>query len=229
MKSPDPIEKYDREDEKQDHRRPLGCRRIACGGCFSIVILFIVLIFLIISKPDFFWNPMVDFLNNGREIEMQEEHSIEDAKAYIENQVTGFGENVIVIPEEYITPLLKEVLVTFNRPYAQVDEQGMHIYWIMDNKIEDNPLLGKVTVKVDEKLSIYASSIGFERFGIPEFFAKAITNAVESALQLVDSQSGAEGLLQRLFGTSNEFEIKKIEFKKDELRLLIDVKFSLFN
>jgi len=216
------------KDEIEEESRQIGCKRIACGGCFLIIVLIITLILLIISKPRFFWEPTVQFLNNDLALVDQTIPNLAEAKEYIESQITELGENTVRIPEEYITVLLPVVLTNFNQPTAEVDEQGLHIYWIIDTTIPENPLMGKITIKGDEKKGFYAHSIGFERFGIPEFFAKALLNAVQSALQLIDPKSSNTDLIQGLFGINGDFALKKIEFKQDELVLVIDVNVKLF-
>lgn len=216
------------EHETDDQPRQIGCKRIACGGCFIIIVLIITLVLLIISKPRFFWQPTVQFLNNNVTLSEQTTPNLEEAKEFIESQITELGENTVRIPEEYITALIPVVLTNFNTPTAEVDDQGMHIYWILDNTIPEEPLLGKITIKADEQTGFYAHSIGFERFGIPEFFAKALMNAVQSAIQLLGQNSANTNLVQGLFGINGDFSLKAVEFLQDELVLVVDVNVKLF-
>lgn len=216
------------DEELSEQPRQIGCKSIACGGCFIIIVLIITLILLIIGKPRFFWEPAVQFLNNDIVLSTQTTPTLEEAKTFIESQITELGENTVRIPEEYISVLLPVVLINFNNPTAEVDEQGMHIYWKVDTTIPEKPLMGKISIRGDEKTGFYAYSIGFERFGIPEFFAKALMNAVQSALQLIDPKSSHKDLIQGLFGINGDFALKKIEYKQDELVLVIDVNVKLF-
>lgn len=204
-----------------------GCKSIACGGCFFIILLIIGFVFLVINKPSFFWDPFVNFMNNGIELPVFEEVTSEEAKDSINGQIKSVGENEITISEAELTALVKQRIPDLKNPKVDIEPDNFRIYFEADSTNPENPLYALVEVK-DDGTKAYFSKFGTGRVVVPDFANEAITKLVISRISNVQNENENYSILYNFLAPDSSVTLSKLSLGEDELKITITVSADLF-
>ncbi len=222
-------EKISTDQNTKQTKRGIGCscKSITLGGCLFIIIFVVLVILTIIQRPRFLWKPFVDWNNNGLvtyEFE-PEDYSTEDIKKNIDSQINNLQESKVEISEKELTALARENFNGLRDLRLDIKEDTIIMYWILEDSIKDNPLLGVVKLKVQKGDEIVVEHIGTNRIGIPEIVSKAVIRSTLKLLRLGDKERSDELILE-IINASNSFTINAIDLSEDKIVLTVNTNIS---
>lgn len=218
------------EPEEKNHQRKLTCRSVSCLFLAIIFLCCALITIITISRPPSIWSSFVKFNNKDVILQKDNQISLEDGKEHIEGQITGIGENVVSIDEQYLTALARSSFEQLTLLTIEVEEGIMNIYWAVDTSVEDYPLIAQVQLSLTEEDELIIDKVGTPAFKLPKAANQALTSAVLAVLNFQDGgESENKNLLSRLLAIDNDTDIKEIEFKENMIELIINVNVSLYD
>lgn len=219
-------------DEKKDKGKKgmnIGCGTIVAGGCFTLLLLFIFVLYIIWAKPTSIWSWVVDNLNIGVELEQFESQiTAAEAKSFLNEQINTIGVNNVVISEEYLTPIAREQLPALEGLSVDLEEGSLNLYWILESSVEDNPLLGYGRIAINNENNLEIQHLGVPAISFPAYVNDLIIAGGLSALNLANLEDTSDSVLYQILDLNSSFDIQSVEFRENEIEVEINVQIDVF-
>jgi hypothetical protein len=182
-------------------------------GCFVLLLLCCCFgtIAILLFRPDFVWDKIADNIADETLVVDFDGSDIIEVSSRLNSQLTGVGENTIVVSESDLNVLIKERSNNPNIFLDLADDQAKVLY-----KIDDHPVYAYAALNIKEnKINIEETGIG--KIRLPNFVSGIANDmlrkfASELKLDTILTQTG-EGIL-----------VKGIDI--DDSKLTIQVIFS---
>ncbi len=209
------------EDKKENKKRKrfspkigCSCRSCSCFGCFSLILILLLIIATIYFRPPLVLNLAKKFLNNGYNPPSVETVSNVSAVDMIKQDLE---DNQASISESQLTALAKDTLNTNN---LYVDIEPNYLRLVTNLSDEDNPLWFIIELGQGTDSNLNITKVGFNRVSVPGVLRNVVSNGVFSAINLSDIKGKDEAFLFTKFlmdAEDNEIQFDKVRFDKDKL------------
>lgn len=196
-------------------------------GCWLPIILIILAIAVILTRPTLIWGNITTFLNSGLQVPTNHELSEDTAKAEINSQLESVGNNEVIINESQLLGLTKEKLNQLKELKVDIEREEVTFIWILDKTNEQKPLYGIIQLRVDNENNLSVSKVGTNRVSIPEFLNKAITESLLTVSNIQGTEN-QNNLLYTILPFDKNIEINSVILEKDQLKLNVNLKAGLF-
>lgn len=204
-----------------------SCQTISCSVIFLIFFGIIGSVFIVLQKPVSIWDPIVNVLNGNIELPdvNLDEYTVETIEASIDEQIDQFEGSEITLSESEFTVLARDGLPGINDLFVDIEEDSMKFIWIMDERVEDNPLYGVAELRAENDNELYIEKLGTEVVASPEFLNRAIANGALGILR-IDNKERSDSLIREVLKVEDSFKIDKIELRDDQITLTVTIDIS---
>jgi hypothetical protein len=182
-------------------------RRILGLGCFSIIIIAIILLYTIIFKPQSLWNPLKNFLNNYEKLEIQQEE-LDGIYKYINTQL--INSDNIVLTERQLAKLIQHKTNYEKEIVTKIDQEKIIVYLNIDEK--ELPLWWQIVLGLENnELKIVDS--GLIKVGIPQSLVSNLNDKLSPLLNII-GKNKVQNIMQDILEKdklTSKYEVRKIE------------------
>jgi hypothetical protein len=208
--------------DREPKRSGIGCKAIGCILMLLLVACICGSIFVILSKPPFIWNPVVDYLNADLFIPDHYNVNFFDAKNILSQQITLVGENNVALTEAQFTALAQDKLPVIAKPFFDIESDYLRILWVLDDSIPEHPLFGVIEIKQDAENNLYINKIGTGKVGLPDI----LNNGINSAITKFGGNNPIE-LINKLISSDENIKVEDIVLQKDQILIKVNVKVNI--
>lgn len=196
-------------------------------GCWIPILLVLLSIVIIITRPAAIWGNITMFFNAGLQLPVNEEVSEEKAEEEINSQLEKVGENLVIINESQLAGLTKNKLSQLKDLKVDIEKENIKFIWTMDKTNEEAPLFGIIEINIGENNQLQVSRVGTNRVSIPTVLNKLLTESV-LAISNIQGTDNKNNLLYTILPFDKNIEINSIQLDQDQINLIVNLKAGLF-
>jgi hypothetical protein len=182
-------------------------------GCFVLLLLCCCIgtVALVLFRPDFIWDKIADNIADETLVIDFDGADIMEVSQRLNSQLTGVGENTIVISESDLNVLIKSRSSNPNVFFDLANDQARVLY-----KLDDHPVYAYAGLNIkDNKVSVTETGIG--KVELPNF----VSGLANDLLKRFASQIKLDSILTE---SGDGILVKGLEI--DDSKLTIQVIFS---
>ena len=218
------------DTETEKPKIKLGCNLII--SIFSLIFILIIVSigFIIFSKPKEIWSPIITILNNGVVLDsnINEELKNINIKEFISKQIKSLGDNTIIIPEKYLSPLIKEQIEVLPKLRVDLEKDKINVYWVLEESIKDNPLIAHLQLRIGENDEVILSKLGVPLVSLPEVINKLLLASTLNTLKVAGDNLNFSSVLTQLLDINQNAKINGIKILDNQVEINVNISINLF-
>ncbi len=216
-------------EEDNSKKQGISCRSLSCFILIILSVCFLSVFFIIFSKPPAIWEIIVDYNNKDGGLNYELEITKEEAQELIESQIDEIGENVIEIPEDYVSVLARDSFSELKNLTVDMEEDKMKLYWSIEQIETPKPLIGYAEIRKNIDNELYVEQLGTPRFRLPRALNNSLSTAALAVFSFGEEKAENNNLLYKILSADDSVQINDVNFKEDVLEIIINVEVRLYD